>query len=354
MFILMKKLLLLLVVVSCISQVNAQDSLRYNFYFNNNWCLDFNLKLGLESQNLSTYNMVANYPNALNSHVGNLNFTNGLSFGFDAQIGYFFGIKQNFGIGTGILFLQQQGDITLNQFHVEYKSIDYKQDTFRQLITAHSPLKETITTTNFNIPLLAKYKNQFNYQLGFSIDAGILLNIAINNQYNTNAQFDYEAVYKIDTRKDGSHIAVYDATPAPPYNATDILLTKAGAAANQQSNYNQYFDSLYKQGYNVKLGASAKNTKGTASYTSGTIGFMIQPAINYKINQTWGLNLGAFYVFQPFSNNANNSYRLTDKVGSYNSVINAVSTNYNHSYGINIGVRMYIGKNKITENLNTF
>ncbi len=66
------------------------------------WVIDVNLLGGVLTQDLTTANTSGNYTNGINNNTGTLKFKNGVSYGGDAQLGYFFGKKSHFGIGTGI------------------------------------------------------------------------------------------------------------------------------------------------------------------------------------------------------------------------------------------------------------
>ncbi len=203
------------------------------------WVVDLNLLGGMLSQNLTLANPNAGYTNNVNNNISGLKFDNGYSFGGDAEVGYFFGRKAHFGIGTGVMYLYQQYDLTMDKFHVEYQSTDNAGNTFRQLITSNGPIKENVTVSNINIPLVLKYKKRFTRRVGFTADAGILYNLQIKNSYTTNAAFDYEAVYQYTTPPHGLP-TLYDNSPTP--NANDFLLTKAHFSnENPAGNVANYF-----------------------------------------------------------------------------------------------------------------
>jgi outer membrane protein OmpA-like peptidoglycan-associated protein len=90
---------------------------------------------------------------------------------------------------------------------------------------------------------------------------------------------------------------------------------------------------------------TTNNRTGKTEYTAGSIGFMIQPSVNYYLSDFVSLNLGGYYMFQPFKNNADAGYRLTDGNGSYSSVQNNVTSNQNSAYGVHAGVRFFLGRN---------
>ena len=108
------------------------------------WVLDVNLLGGALVKDITTANSAGNYLNGVNINQGVLKFKNGASFGFDVQLGYFFGEKRHWGIGTGIMYLSQMGDLTLDNYHAEYQSVDYNGNTFRQVVSPNQPIKENI------------------------------------------------------------------------------------------------------------------------------------------------------------------------------------------------------------------
>jgi outer membrane protein OmpA-like peptidoglycan-associated protein len=309
------------------------------------WVIDANFVGGVLTNDYKVANTSGNYTNGINNNTGTLKFSNGMTYGGDAQIGYFFGKKAHFGIGTGFMYLYQTGDATLKGFRVEFQNTEGSSNnlTFRQIITADRDIKESLTTTNMNIPLVLKYKDRFSRRFGFTADAGILYNIQEKNSYKTNAMFDYEGIYKYNT--DGT--AVYDNSPTPA--STDFLLTKQhylATAGNTQSNMAQYFANEYAAGHNVGLNVTPNSNKGTTNYLTGSVGFLVQPSLNYFLSDNLALNIGGYYMFQPFNNSVPSGYRVTDKVGSYNSITNSVSSTNAQSYGGNIGLRWFFGKPK--------
>jgi outer membrane protein OmpA-like peptidoglycan-associated protein len=313
------------------------------------WVVDINLLGGGVMQDLTVANTLNNYNNSIAgvSNIGKLSFNNGYAYGFDAQLGYFFGKKNNFGIGTGFMFMHQYGEVSMNNFHVEYQATDSRNQVFRQVVSTNGKATEKLEMTNMNIPLLLKYKHRFSKRIGFTADLGALFNLQMKNEYKTNASFNYEAIYQ--TVGTGDNITtVYDNGTTP--SANDIFYTKAeytrlNPGPNVNTYVNNYFNTtLRNAGYNVGLGIHPDNNSGSVSYAVGSVGFLIQPSINYYLSDNVALNFGGYYLYQPFTNTASKTYQLTDKVGSYGSVMNTVTAANNQSYGLNIGVRFYIGK----------
>jgi outer membrane protein OmpA-like peptidoglycan-associated protein len=312
------------------------------------WCIDVNATGGILTQNLTSNNPASNYQSPVNSNISNLKFNNGVTLGLDAEIAYFFGKKKHFGIGTGLLYLYQQGNVTMDNFHIEYQAIDNFGNTFRQVIAADQPIKESLTISNFNIPVLFKYKTKLSRRLGFALDAGAVINLQERNNYNTNASFDYEAIYKYVANENGGTTAVYDNSTIPA--ASDVLITKDQYLnTHTTAELQNYFSTLKSEGYNVGLGIKPNSNTGNVSYKIGSVGLLVRPAISFYLSDYVALNLGVFYLYQGFNNNATPNYEVTNKAGTYSSVLNSVTTAANNSYGISFGVRYLFHKRRPAE-----
>ena len=297
----MRKILVALIAVNGICYANAQDSSKTNKSNSSlnpyRWCIDLNIKSAILSQNLTMRpDLAGQYANVVSSAIGATKFTDGKANGFDVQLGRFFGQKQHFGIGSGILYLSQKGNLILDKFNIEYQANDSKNAAYTQSISATSAITEAITVTNVNVPLVLKYKTCFGRNFGFTVDAGIVYNIKFRNAYSTNAVFNYDSIYE--------HSTTYVHNVSPAINT------------------------------------------GSVAYAKGSIGWIFQPAVSYRLSDQLFLNVGVHYQYQDVSNNQGTAYRLTDKPGGYNSILNSVTGSGNNSYGVNIGLRFLFGKNK--------
>ncbi len=307
------------------------------------WVIDLNLKGGLSNQDFTTANTTLNYPEAVNANTGNLKYKNGYAFGGDVQLGFFFGKKRHWGLGAGFMYLAQDADAILDNYHVEYKATDFQGSTFRQVISGND-VREHLSITNLNIPVTLKYKNRFSKHWGFAAEGGALFNVQMKNAYTTHAAFDYEAIYKFGGA-DGGNGAVYDNSPTPA--AGDWLITRAEFQRNNPNgNMQDYFNTKRALGYSVGLGEPVQKAKGDVSYTTGSVGFLFKPSFNYFFSDRVALDLGLYYLFQPFQNTAASNYHLTDGAGNYTSVIKNVTAANNQSYGINLGLRCFLGNRK--------
>ncbi len=302
------------------------------------WCFDFNIRGGLMSQTISAINLTNGYSNPLTANAGTPKFSNGAAYGFDGQVGYFFDKKGHYGVGLGVMCMLQSSKLQLSNLDVAYQSWDASGNTFRQIVSTSHSVQETILTTNVSIPLVFKYKTKLQDRLGFSLDAGLLYNVVLQNRYNTNAAFDYEAIYQYSSQ---SAQFVYDNTL--PYSVGDILYTKAGS---KSTNVGQWFDQLRSQGYNVGIAQRPTSTTGHVTFKAGTLGFIFQPSLTWYLSENVTLNAGPFLTWQSTNNATPVQYRITDKVGQYSSLLNTASQYTDLIYGLNVGVRYTFGKQK--------
>ncbi len=308
------------------------------------WCLDLSLLGGMANQSFKTANSLANYPNAINSNLGDLKYSNGYSYGADLQLGFFMGARRHFGLGTGVMIMEQRGDATLTNYHMDYRTTDAAGNIYRQVITGNN-VKENIVSSMVNIPLVLKYKNRFSKHWGFTADAGALINVQMNNTYSTEASFDQGAIYKFAPTGDGGNSSVYDYSATP--STSDWLITKANFLRNNPNgNWQEYARIKRALGINVGDRLPSNNLTGNTRYNTASVGFIVQPSVNYYLSDNVALNLGGYFMMQPFKNNALSNYRLTDGNGSYSSVLNNVTASTNTAYGVNAGVRFFLGRTK--------
>ena len=347
----MKKIFFLLIVSGTLS-ANAQTTdttkakpskRRFHTTYNlPGWAIDVNLLGGGLSQKLTTAYTAGNYANGVNVNQGNLKFKDGTSFGFDAQLGYFFGRSRNWGVGAGFMYLSQMGNLTLSDYHAEYQAVDENGHIYRQIVSPNQDIKETVKITNMNIPLVLKYKKRFSERWGITADGGLLFNVKMKNSYNSNASFDYEAAYDIVNTGSGQAY-VYDNAVTP--KTSDFLITRSFVNSVHPGNVDAFFNQEREAGYGVGLNVKPNSNSGNVSYTTGNIGFIFQPSVNYYLSDYVQLNLGLYYIYQGVNNNAQSGYQLTNKIGDYNSPMNSVTRSIDQSYGLNLGVRIMFGRN---------
>ncbi len=165
----------------------------------------------------------------------------------------------------------------------------------------------------------------------------------MKNKYSTNASFDYEAIYKFQNTGDAGRVSVYDNSPVA--SAGDWFVTrKEFLQNNPNGNYLDYVNAERAAGINVGQGMSPGKRTGSTSYTQGSLGLLLQPSFNYYLSDYVALNLGVYYMIQPFKNSAQSGYRLENGIGTYSSVLNNVTASTNQDYGINIGAKFFFRK----------
>jgi outer membrane protein OmpA-like peptidoglycan-associated protein len=299
---------------------------------------------GMMSKDVTTATSISGYSQGLNINTGVLGFEKGSSLGFNAQLGYFFGPKCHWGIGTGIAYFSQKGNLTLDNYHVEYQDIDSRGDIYRQLITGND-VKEKVTFTNINIPLLLKYKKRFSKTFGFTMDARPIFNMQMKGSAGNQGTYDYEAIYKYSGAGTDGSPTVYDNSPIPDKNS--VLITRSAFnAANTGGDVNQWFATYKEAGFGVGLGEKPTNTKSDASYKSGSVGLLLQPSLSVYLSDHVALNFGLYYTYQSFKNDNKANYMLMNSARDYSTGLNNVTASSVQSFGGNVGVRFLFGKAK--------
>ena len=312
--------------------------------------VDVDGTVGLMHEGLKSIPFSTNYLNAINnSYQGQLKFKKGFSDGCNVNVGYYIDKKRTFGIGTGISYYSQSGKLSMDSFHVEFKSTDYNGGTFRQVISTDHPISESIQIKSTSIPILLLYKRALNDDIFISVAAGVVYNFNLKTSYNSNANFDYEAIYKFE-----GNMPVYDNALVP--DSVDLLVTKkAYLAKNKNGDVNEYFKFQDSIGKSVGLNERPNKNTGTIKYQTGSLGYTAQVAANYRLMKNIYLTGGVYYTAQSFKNSStNSSLRLTDTkikgtpgqdLGvNYNSLLNEVQTLNGSNYGIMIGVRVYLNR----------
>jgi len=298
--------------------------------------LEGDFKIGEFSEKLGTASLTNSYPNVLNPVSGNITFTESRSNSYNLEFGGYLNHKRTFGIGTGFIYQRQRGNIGTDTFHVEFESTDYKGNVFRQLISSNGPINESVKISSISIPIFLRYRKDIVEDLFLTVDAGVVLNVMLQNKYATNTGFDYEAIYKFAGSSNNPN-TVYDNSPIP--GPSDWLITSAQfLKTNPNGDVTEYFNFLHGLGYNVGLGDSVRKS-GTVTYHSKSIGFNLQPALNYKISPKIYGKAGLYVMYQSFENaTQNTSGQFASKMGDYNSLLNYTKTIQSISYGVMFGI----------------
>lgn len=311
--------------------------------------VDLEANGGIMTQKIKAIPFSTNYQDALNTTQSEIKFSSGSSRGANFRLGYYFDKRRKFGVGIGLDYYKQQGNLQMDTFHVEFRSKDDAGGTFRQSISTTRSIKETMTASTLNMPILLRYKKDFNENLALTIDAGILYNISVKNTYSSDAGFDYEAIYKFE-----GATPIYDNSPVP--SGSDELITKQYyTTRHPELDVVEYFRFQDSIGRRVGLNLQPTQKTGNVKYKSGTLGYTGEVAINYMVVRNVCIRVGAYYFANSFKNTSNNnSLNLTDNtvkdasgktVGvNYNSLLNEVQTAKTNNFGLMIGMRVYFNK----------
>lgn len=342
-----KRILGLVAVIVAANTHSAFAQVRSEYF--RSLSADLQVNRGMLTQNIKTIPFSTNYQDALNEKQSDIKFKSGQSMGYDFRLGYYFNRKRSLGIGLGITYYKQEGNLNMDTFHVEFRASDATYPTYRQVISTTRGIKETVTSQSINIPLLLRYKYDFNEKLALTVDAGIMYNAYVKNTYNTNANFDYEAIYKFE-----GTVPVYDNSPTP--DDKSLLITKAEFQKDfPKEDVRAFFAFHDSIGKSVGLNLEADQKSGTVKYKSGSLGYTGEVAVNYMVVRNICVRLGAYYTAQSFTNTSNNNaLRLTDKVVengagritgvNYNSIMNQVQNVKSNNFGLMLGVRVYFNK----------
>ncbi len=342
-----KRILCLVAIIVAANTHSAFAQVRSEYF--RSLSADLQVNRGILSQNVKAIPFSTNYQDALNTYQGDIKFSVGKSMGYDFRLGYYFNRVRSLGVGLGINYYKQEGDLKLDSFHVEFRASDATYPVFRQVISTTRGIKETVTSTSINVPLLLRYKKDFNEKFALTVDAGLLYNINVKNTYNTDANFDYEAIYKFE-----GTVPVYDNSATP--DQSDLLITKSEFLKDfPKGDVRHFFNFHDSIGKSVGLELDADQKQGTVKYKKGSLGYTGEVAINYMVVRNICLRLGAYYTAQSFTNTSNNNaLRLTDKVVedangkitgvNYNSILNEVQSVKSNNFGLMLGVRVYFNK----------
>lgn len=327
---------------TAMAQVRGGD----NFYAQK-LTLDLDVPVGMVMQS-PTGSMPLNYTNYCYSNVDKLKFNAGLSYGLNAEVGYFVGLYGKFGIGAGINYMSQSSSAEIGNFRVDYQDKDSKGNIFRQILSSNGAIKEDLTTTNINIPIMLKYKKRFTTRLGLAVDAGFLFNVSMTNKWKADASFDYEAAYKFSEGVSSGAPTLYD--NGTTLGANDWLLTRSmytHTLTPSVSTLVGIFDSLRLRGYNVALNTKSTQNSGTVNYSSG-IGFMLRPAVTVRLMPRLHAKIGAVVTYQMFKHTYDGAsasdYKVSSNLGAnYNSILQPITSINVTTIALNLGLRYFIG-----------
>jgi len=316
--------------------------------------LSGNFVLGTASTSITQSSYLDNYNSAIasKSSTGNLNF-NSLNFTkVNLMLHKYWGKsndKPNFGVGVGISMGQYKGVLENDNFNIQYKAFDQWGGIYRQIIKSVSAINENVNVTDLSIPIIISLKGKLKSKSrwGYNLQAGVVYHLSFGNSISsTTAVFNREAVYHLT----GNGLpTVYDESPTYLPDSWLITQQQVSAHLNGSQTVQQYFAEMQSNGYNVGLNESPKIADNNFTFSSGAIGFVINPSITYEIQKTKQnpllLTIGVHYETTSFKQNQSD-YKLIDEKLNYTTLMKSVSTMSVSSLGAFIGLSLPINYNK--------
>lgn len=329
----MKRLLMTVLMAGYITpavfaQVRGDE--RIKFY------LESGYRAGSMKENYDSYALTANYASPVNATQSKLKYSYNLSQSYSLQFGYFIDRKRRFALQTGLIYSDQQGDLGVDTFHIEFKARDYKGNIYREVVTADHGIHESIRSQHVSIPVVARYNVWLSDRFSLNVNAGILYNSWLKNTYNIKANFDYEAIYQFTGS--GSNVTTqYDASPVP--DSKDWLITKAEYLKdNPKGSMEAYFNDLRAVGYNVGLHKPVSKNSGDINYSTKKLGYIGELELGFLLTKNLAVKLGAFYATESFRGKPRSKNMMTSKPGEYNPILNYTKEVTMTSYGVTAGL----------------
>ena len=127
-------------------------------------------------------------------------------------------------------------------------------------------------------------------------------------------------------------------------NENWIVTANQVGAKNPRVNVDSFFNSLNNLGYSVALDKGITTKSGKVDYSSSSTGYIIEPALEHQMKNRIFVRLGFYYMAQQFTNTTtDHTIMLTDKIGEYHSLLTRIKTIDNTSYGLTLGLKVFIG-----------
>ncbi len=313
-------------------------------------CFDGNFVIGAPTASPSFGN-VANYSHIVSTSFSGSglipSYTAGPFFGVDIEAAHSIATS-DWSVLVGILYSKESESVKLPAFSAEYLAHDAANNPFYQIVTTANPngITEKVAETGLQVPLLLRYEHHVGRHLLIGGSGGVLLSLMENRSYNTDASFNYEAVYYYSATNGIAQPTTDRSSKDAWYivwNKVDSSLGfKPGNGPSQQTR--SYFDSLAKRGYAVGLGVSPKTTSGTVAYKS-SFGMLLRLQAAYEVNSRWSCLFGLSYSSVNFNyRNPPLSEPISQTVGGYNAMVTSMKSSSQSRIGVTLGMRFTLRK----------
>jgi len=327
------------------------------------WAFDLNYRFGTLTQQIQMINLSQAYTSSLpTSHYVDPTFKDGRTNAGEVSLVYFFNKQRNLGVSIGAMYAQHTGNMIMDSMYADFKAM-YKDSVYRQIIHTNGAIGESVSITNFNIPLMLQFKHQFgtpSHPSNFGVTGGIGAIFGISNQTQTKSatgSYSYEAVYKLSADKK-SFISGFDATTPPNQSSSFVAMESVYRAQHDQNDARRYFDSLRDQGplFNVGLykNIAESNRTGNASFSEFSLGAIAQLGLSYAITYNVTFQLMGYGMYQTWLNKGNDNYTPTDQIisengnyaANYRSMTGGIKQSNYLAYGLTAGFRIFFGEKR--------
>lgn len=270
------------------------------------------------------------------SQIGEMNQGGSFSsdIGASAMMEFFFGRKKSFGISVGAAWDMISTKAGLANFEVQFQSTDQFDTTYKRIISAdlsdNNRIEEDLTFQFLSIPLMLNYKMKLSQKLYLNIGFGGGYSILLRGTSQSNSTFDYEAVYGYE---DG-HFTFKESESGADWQLTrdhEMSITNNNEAKTQE-----YFTTHHDAGYDVGLNQGT-NSKSDFNLNGG-ICVIFKPALLVSLSDHLYLNLAPEVKYTSISRSNDDKFVLTNKIGSYNSLMNGTKEYAYLFYGLNVGL----------------
>lgn len=222
-----------------------------------------------------------------------------ITFGASAEIGYFF--SRHFGLSSGIGFNTFKSPVTLDSYQNHFNAIDSEGDAYEMRVTG-TGMKEDQKISYLTIPLNLNIRLPINGKIGFFLQTGLEMSIAVDKSYSGNGTFTYQGYY-------------------PKYN---VLL------------YN-----LPKFGFPTDKNMTTTGTLDIKPWTlfaaaSAGFDFFVRQNLQFALAATFNKSLSKVSAYPSAEN-----FQLTENADQINSFMGGSSSVAAQSIGMSLKVRYY-------------
>ena len=340
----MKRKLLSAVCCLMLTYSGANAQMRGYFQSGTDGYAQVDVLYGGLTEALSRANLQSEYKNYVNAYAGKLSFSGGNSVGISGKVGYYLNQSKTLGLTVGLIYQKQSGTMALDSFHIEYQSVDAQKRTFRQLLSLH-PDKEAINSQNISVPFMLHYQKKMSDAFFISVDGGILYNVSMSTTYASNTSVNEEAMYQYNS---ATKTFVYNSSPKPSGTGfipiTLAQYYKINPKGTDPGSYLAGYGDNF--GANVGYGKSLSGKTGSANYTNGSIGYIIEPSLNFQLSDLTYLNVGAYYTYQDISNSGSTTKQFVTGKGVFEGLANSTSSITGTGIGLTVGIKYVLKSRK--------